>query len=395
MSLSPLTRRTFLLQLGATLGGTTLALTGGGCSSIPRDPGNLRMFIGTYTGGISRGIYSAQFDPAAGRINLGAATEGIENPSFLTLNARGTHLYAVSEVGEFAGVDGGGVVAYELVDGGALRELNRQPTHGGAPCHLALDPSGRFLIVANYSGGNAAVFPVQTDGSLEPASHVVQHEGSGPNAERQKGPHAHQVAFAPDGAFVFVVDLGIDRVVGYRLDADTGHLLEVPAAGMRAAPGAGPRHLAFHPDGERVYIINELNSTLTAANYDAESGRMEVTGTLSTLPEDYSGDNSCADVHVHPGGRFVYGSNRGHDSIVVFEIEPNGDLMPIQHQSSGGRTPRNFTIDPGGRHLVVANQDTDSLVILEIDPTSGRLAPVGDPIEVPSPVCIRWNRPLH
>lgn len=353
------------------------------------------MFIGTYTNGNSRGIYSARFEPEAGRIHLGAPTDGIANPSFLTLNSRGTHLYAVSEVGEFEGESGGGVVAYEVRADGGLNELNRQPTHGGAPCHLALDPSERFLVVANYSGGNATVFPVDPDGRLAPASHVAQHEGSGPNTQRQESAHAHQVVFSPDGAFVFVVDLGIDRVVGYRLDGASGQLLEVPAAGMTAAPGAGPRHLAFHPSGERVYIINELDSTLSAARYDAASGRMEVLSTRSTLPEDFSGDNSCADVHVHPGGRFVYGSNRGHDSIVVFEIEPDGGLRLVQHQSSGGRTPRNFAIDPGGRHLVVANQDSDSLVVLEIESSSGKLTPVGDPVEVPSPVCLRWNRRIH
>src|SRR5690606_5421970 len=227
-SMPPLDRRTFLVQLGVA--GTTLALGSTACSSIPPARSEQRMYIGTYTGGDSRGIYRGRLDPNSGQVHIDDATGGIENPSFLTLNARGSHLYAVSEVGEFQGEPGGGVVAYEIEGDGALRELNRQPTQGGAPGRLAIDPSGRFHAVANYSGGNAAVFPIEEDGSLAPATDVVQHEGSGPNRRRQEGPHAHQVVFAPDGAFVFVVDLGIDRVVGYRLDGENGQLLEVTAA---------------------------------------------------------------------------------------------------------------------------------------------------------------------
>lgn len=349
------------------------------------------MFIGTYTRGGSRGIYAARFIADEARIEVGAATEGIRNPSFLVMNGAGDRLYAVSEVGDFDGTDGGGIVGYAVGEGGTLTELGRAPTHGGAPCHLALDPSERFIVAANYSGGSASVLPIDQTGAPLRPSHVMAHHGSSAHPQRQRGPHAHQVVFAPDGDLLFVVDLGLDRVIGYRLDPAEGRLLEVPGAGFSAAPGAGPRHLAFHPDGRKVYLINELNSTLTALEFDRGTGALREVATASTLPPDTGGENSCADVHVHPSGRFVYGSNRGHDSIVVFRIDEEAPaLVPVQHQATGGRTPRNFAILPGGGALVVANQDSDSITHFDIDAESGRLTPTGAPVAVPVPVCVRF-----
>jgi 6-phosphogluconolactonase len=382
-------RRTFLHQLGA--GGLgAVGLSAAGCATAPVGGSEIPLYIGTYTRGRSRGIYLGRFDGSSGRISVDAVVEGIENPSFLALHPAGTHLYAVSEVAEFAGTGGGGVVAYAIGPGTGLREINRQPSNGAAPCYVSIDATGRHLLVANYGGGNAAVLPIQADGSLGPASDVVQHSGSGPNSRRQEGPHAHFIRTDPGNRFAFVVDLGIDRVVGYRFDADAGKLGAAAGAGAAAKPGAGPRHLDFHPDGRRAYVINELDSTLTALAYDPATGSMQPTGTASTLPAGHTGANSCADVHVAPSGRFVYGSNRGHDSIAVFAIDAAGGApVPVQHQSTLGRTPRNFAIDPAGRFLIAANQDSDSLVVFAIDPSSGRLSPVGDPVDVPVPVCVR------
>lgn len=348
------------------------------------------LYVGTYTRGRSRGIYRARMDLSTGAIGVEGVVEGIENPSYLALSPNRSHLYAVSEVDDFA-VLGGGIVAYEIDRGGGLRELNRQPSRGAHPCYVSVDHTGRYLFVANYTGGNAAVLPIAADGSLGAAIEVVQHEGSGPNAERQQGPHAHWAATDPTNRFVFVVDLGIDRVMGYRFDPATGSLQLEEEAGVVARPGAGPRHLDFHPNGLRAFVINELDSTLTALSYDPATGSMESLGTVSTLPEGFSGENSCADIHVHPGGRFVYGSNRGHDSIAVYRIDDaTGRLTLVQHRSTLGRIPRNFAIDPSGRFLVAANQESDSLVVFSIDPDSGRLTPVGGPVDVPVPVCVRF-----
>lgn len=382
----PIPRRTFIARIGAG----ALVATSCAPAAPPPASGMIPLYLGTYTRGRSRGIYRARMDLSTGAIGVEGVVEGIENPSYLALSPDRSHLYAVSEVDDFAFLSGG-VVAYEIDRGGGLRELNRQPSRGAHPCYVSVDRTGRYLFVANYTGGNAAVLPIGPDGSLGAATEVVQHEGSGPDPERQQGPHVHWAATDPTNRFVFVVDLGIDRVMGYRFDPGTGSLQLEEGAGVVARPGAGPRHLDFHPGGERAFVINELDSTLTSLTYDAATGAMGAVGTVSTLPEDFTGENSCADVHVHPGGRFVYGSNRGHDSIAVFHLdEANGRLTPVQHQSSLGRIPRNFAIEPSGRFLVAANQESDSLVVFSIDPENGRLTPVGSPIDVPAPVCVRF-----
>lgn len=382
--MSRIPRRAFLRMLAGAATATACAPMS--APSAARTP----LYIGTYTRGRSRGIYSGSLDLATGAIALDQVTEGIENPSYLALSSDRRYLYAVSEVGSFGGTRGGGVVAYATAPDGSLRELSRQASHGGAPCYLSLAPDGRFVLVANYSGGNAALLPVQADGSLAPAVQVIQHEGRGPNAQRQEAAHAHWIGVDPAGTFAFIVDLGIDRVAGYHFDASRGRLDPAEGAGIHVRPGAGPRHLDFHPDGDRAYVINELDSTLTAVAYDATSGSMVATGTASTLPGGFSGTNSCADVHVHPSGRFVYGSNRGHDSVAVFAIEGQA-IVPVQHQPTLGRTPRNFAITPDGRWLVAANQDSDSLAVFSIDDASGRLTPVGQPVDAPVPVCVRFG----
>lgn len=389
----PISRRDFVARLSAGAGGLVgYATLAGACSPSSARQTASRMYIGTYTRGGSQGIYRASFDPVSGAVRLDGVAAELENPSYLAVNPDRSRLYAVSEVADFQGTDGGGVVAFAIEADGGLRELGRQPTQGAHPCYVSVDPAGEFVMVANYSSGNAALFRLEADGSLAPAADVVQHRGSGPNARRQEGPHAHCIMMGPEERYVFVVDLGIDRVVGYVLDRKGARLVPAPEdAGVAARSGAGPRHLTFHSDGRRAFLINELDSTLTALSYDPDSGSMESVGTVSTLPPDFTGDNTCADVHVSSSGRFVYGSNRGHDSIAVFTIEDDGRLTLVQHQSTLGRTPRNFAIAPGGDFLIAANQDSSSLVTFAIDQATGRLSPVGDPVEVPTPVCVTFQ----
>lgn len=346
----------------------------------------LTLYVGTYTDGDSEGIYRCHMDADTGDLEIIEATGGIANPSFLAFHPDRTHLYAVSETTSFEDGPGGGVFAYAVdAAGGGLRSLNAKPSRGGAPCYVSVTPDGRFVLVANYVGGNVAILPVQPDGSLGEATDVEQHEGSGPNEERQEAPHAHCILPDPSGRFACAVDLGIDRVIVYR--SDDGNLMR--ASEMALQPGAGPRHLAFHPNGRRAYVINELDSTLTACTYD--DGVLEPTHTISTLPPGIDAENYCADIHVAANGRFVYGSNRGHDSIVVFAVDDaSGHLSAIQHVPTGGSWPRNFALDPSGRFLLVANQHTDDVVVFSVDGATGRLAPTGHTLAIPSPVCLRF-----
>jgi 6-phosphogluconolactonase len=295
-------------------------------------------------------------------------------------------LYSASETGDFEGEPGGGVYAYSIDPASReLHFLNARSSQGGSPCYVTVSPQGGDVLVANYSGGNVALLPIQPDGSLGPASDVEQHEGSSVNEQRQKGPHAHCIVTDSAGGYAFSADLGIDRVLIYRLEEDA----LTPAGHALVAPGAGPRHFTFHPDGDRAYVINELNSTVTAFAY--EDGALEETQTIGTLPDGFDGDNFPADIHVSSDGRFVYGSNRGHDSIVVFGIDPDsGMLSPVQHEGTGGEWPRNFALDPTGRFLLAANQRTNNIVVFSIDSESGRLTPTGQTLEIPSPVCVRF-----
>jgi 6-phosphogluconolactonase len=268
---------------------------------------------------------------------------------------------------------------------GSLSPLNRQPSHGTYPCHLALDRTGNWLFVANYGDGVLAVYPVAEDGSLGPASDVIQHRGRGPDLERQQGPHAHAVYPSLDNRFVLACDLGIDRILVYRFDPEKGKLVLQHEVG--AQPGAGPRHLDFHPQGQYLYLINEMSATLTAFRY--EDGQLSELQTASILPEGDPGPRSGAEVAVHPSGRFVYASNRGEsNSLVIFAVdETTGRLATLSYQSTRGSSPRGFAIDPGGRFLLVANQDSDSVVSFKIDPTTGELGFMSQ-IKLPSPACV-------
>ena len=360
--------------------------------------GNTRtlIYIGTYTNmelearGKAEGIHICEFDAGTGALVLVRTIPGVPNPSFLALAPDGRTLYAVNELGEIDGHAGGAVSAFAVDSAtGELTFLNRQASEGSDPCHISVDASGRAVLVANYSSGNVALLQVADDGSLHPAVDKWQHVGSGPDPERQAGPHAHFIAPDPTNRFALSNDLGIDQVLVYRLNPEFAVLLpnDPPAASMPA--GAGPRHLAFHPSAPFVYVINELASTMTTCRWDEMDGILEPIQTVSTLPDDFVSTSSCADVHVAPSGRFVYGSNRGHDSIVVFAVDPaDGTLTAIDYTPTGGRNPRSFAIDPTGRFLLVANQDTDTIVTFRIDPASGLLWETGLVADLPTPICV-------
>ncbi len=349
------------------------------------------VYIGTYTGqqSESKGIYAFRMDVATGNLTpLGLAGETI-SPAFLAVHPNRRFLYAVNEVGEIDGKKGGAVNAFALDSNtGKLTLLNQEPSKGINPCHLTADKVGKTVLVANY-GGTAATFPIQPDGRLSEASSVVEHKGSSTNPTRQEGPHPHGIYLDPANKFAVVPDLGQDKILVYRFDAARGTLVanDPPSASLR--PGAGPRHFAFHPQARYAYVINELKSTITAFSYDSSKGILTEIQTLSTLPADFKGENTTAEIAVHPSGKFLYGSNRGHDSIAVFHIDSKkGTLTSVQYQSTLGKTPRNFGIDPTGKFLLAANQDSNTLVVFKIDPKTGHLSSTGAPINVPKPACV-------
>ena len=270
---------------------------------------------------------------------------------------------------------------------GKLSLIDEEPSGGDGPCHIVVDAAGKNVLIANYGGGSVAAFPIAADGKLGPASSFIQHRGSSVDPGRQKGPHAHAIVLDAANRFALTADLGLDKVLVYRFDPAKGSLEAAAEAALK--PGSGPRHLAFHPDGRRLYVINELSSTLTAFRYEAERGALQDIGTVSTLPEGHSGRNSTAEIVVHPSGKFVYGSNRGHDSIAVFALDAQSGMPRlVEHRPTGGKTPRNFTVDASGRWLLAANQDSDTITLFRIDPSTGRLTREGAPLEAPMPVCI-------
>lgn len=386
MTFDKFSRRQFLKAGGLGVFGV-LASRATARSSQVRE---LTLYVGTYTSGKSEGIYVYRMDRVTGALTRFSSIKSV-NPSFLTIDRSKRYLYAVNEVGEYAGKAGGGVSAFAIDPAtGNLRLLNEQATQGADPCHLSIDNKRRALLVANYTGGSVTVLPVRTDGTLGMATDIRQHEGSGIK-EQQKGPHAHCVILDQLERHVLVADLGIDKVMIYQLDRAKGKLSQAQQPFAELTAGAGPRHLTLHPSGKYLYVINELDSTMTAFKYNAPNGTLTLIETVSTLPTDFTGTSYCADVHVSTSGKFLYGSNRGHDSIVVFEIDQRtGKLKPIEHVSTEGKWPRNFTIDPTGAFLLVANQRTDNLVIFSIDAKTGRLKPTGVVEQIPSPVCLKF-----
>jgi 6-phosphogluconolactonase len=357
-------------------------------SSEDPDPNRL-LYIGTYSMADLDSIYIYQMDPVTGLLESHEGFKAGANPSYLTLSPNGQFLYAVNQLTTFEGQPGGAVSAFAIDPlSGKLRFLNQQPSHGSGPCHLTTDKEGRFLLVANYLSGTLSVYPIDAQGRLDTASQVVQHHGRGV-AREQEGPHAHFVTVSPDNRFVLCCDLGIDKVLVYRFDTVNGKLFAHSEAVL--PQGAGPRHLDFHPNGKYIYLINELNSTMTVFTYNTETGTINERQTLSTLPEGFKGANSCAEVWVHPSGKYVYGSNRGHDSICIFSVdEGTGRLRLMGHEPTRGKTPRYFGLDPTGRFLLAANQDSDTVVNFQIDTRTGRLSYL-QLIDVPKPVCVKFR----
>ncbi len=355
--------------------------------------GELLVYVGTYTSGKSEGIYLYRLDLTSGKLRHAATTKGVKDPSFIALAPGRRNLYAVNEVEDFGGKKSGALSSFAVDQPtGNLRLLNQQPSLGGAPCYVDVDRSARFVLVANYSGGNIAVLPIRSDGSLGEATDVKQYVGSSINVERQEGPHAHCIVLDPANRFAYGCDLGTDKVMIYRFDARRGKLIPGRTPWVQLKPGAGPRHITFHPDGKYAYVINELHATVTAFAHDRDRGNLKELQTIPTLPADFTGENTSADIHVSPDGHFLYCSNRGHDSIAAFQIAPrSGKLTFVAHQSSGGKAPRNFAIDPTGRFLLVANQKSDNIVTYRRDLKTGQLTATGHVAEVPSPVCLKFT----
>jgi len=365
----------------------------------------ITLYIGTYTrresfvDGKAEGIYIYHLDPSSGELTYAATVSGAgtDNPSFLTLGPDRSRLYAVNEFYKSEGPNG--TVSAFAIDPvtGHLSYLNEQSTHGTAPCYASIEPQGRYCLVANYETGNLCVLPIQKDGSLGEATATVQFSGSGPNPERQEGPHAHMVVPSPDRGFILAVDLGTDRLMAFRLDLERGTLSPAEGRGDHAPspwtqmpPGTGPRHLAFHPHRSFAYVISELQSTVTVFRYLERQGTFEALQTLSTLPDDFTGQNLGGEIEVAPSGRFVYASNRGHDSLAIYAAEQEtGRLSLVGHESTQGVGPRAFIIDPSGALLLVANQDTDTVVTFWINQDSGSLRATGHVAAVPTPVCLQ------
>jgi 6-phosphogluconolactonase len=384
------------VKLLAALLTLSLSLAGFGQTSKPTN--DTLVYIGTYTGAKSKGIYVTRLNTASGALSAPELAAESRNPSFLAIHPTRDFLYAVNEIGDFEGKKSGSVSAFAFDRAsGMLKALNRQASGGDGPAHLSLDRTGRDVLVANYGGGSVAVLPISPTGSLNAASAIVKHTGSSVNPQRQKEPHAHSIDVDGANQFAYVADLGIDKVMIYRLDAAKGTLTANDPAFVAAKPGAGPRHVALLPQRESpfAYVINEIDCTVTVYARDAKRGTLTPVQTISTLPEGQAvaAGYSTAEIEVHPSGKFLYGSNRGHDSIVAYAIDQKtGKLTLIGHEPTQGKTPRHFGIDPSGTFLLAANQNSDSVVVFKIDPSTGRLTPTGSKIDVGAPVCVKFVR---
>ena len=371
-----------------------LWLAVGACGSLPAAYAGDRMlvYIGTYAAETADGIHVYRLDLATGTLARIGAVGGIKNPSFQALHPGGRFLYSVSESGDYDGQPAGAICAFAIdPETGLLTLLNRQSSMGADPCHVVVDHAAKHVLAANYSGGNVVVLPIQPDGCLDVACAFIQHQGSSVHP-RQKKPHAHCINVDASDRFALSADLGTDQVVIYQYDPQDGSIRPNPLmSAANVPPGSGPRHFAFHPQGEFGYVINELNSTVIAFTYDGRRGELKAIQEVSTLPADFRGENTTAEIVVSPNGKFLYGSNRGHHSIVVYSIDTkDGKLTLVSHHSSLGEQPRNFAIDPTGAYLVAANQRTSNLVVFRVDPATGKLSPTEQQVKIPRPVCVTF-----
>ncbi|MFN8354576.1 MAG: lactonase family protein [Spirosomataceae bacterium] len=344
---------------------------------------DLYLLVGTYTAKTSEGVYVYRFNTRTGEATPVSITKNIKNPSFLAIAPNQHFVYSVGEN------DGGAVNAFRFDSKtGALTLLNTQSSGGAGPCHVAVDQTGKWVLVGNYMGGSLSVLPIMADGSLGKPLQTIQHEGKSINPERQEKPHVHSINIAANNQDVFVPDLGTDKIMTYQLDAQTGRLSPGNPPFTATTPGAGPRHFTFHPNGKFAYVIQELDATITGFRYQA--GQLSPFQTIKTLPDNYQGRKWCADIHISPDGKFLYGSNRSHESLVIYQINPRtGQLTLVGHQDVLGKTPRNFIIDPTGKWVLVANQDSDNVVIFSRDAKTGKLTPTGKEINVSMPVCLK------
>ncbi len=365
-------------------------------------PERMLVYVGTYTDpikfgtgqifeGKGKGIYLLELDIATGELKALETFTNITNPSYLAIDEERGFLYAVNELKEYQGKASGSVSAFKLSKpDGRLTFINTQPTNGTDPCHVALNRAGTKLFVSNFMSGSVAVFPIRADGSIGGFSQFIQHTGSSVNPARQSGPHTHSLVFSPDERFAFVPDLGLDKLMIYKANESESDLVEAEVPFFRTQPGAGPRHCAFSPDGRFCYLINELDCTILALAYNEVKGSFEELQSVSSLPEGAGiSGNSCADIHITPDGAYLYGSNRGHNSLIIYRIDKASGLLDyIGCQSCGGEIPRNFAIDPTGKYLLCANQNSDDIVVFRIDPATGLLSETSR-INVPSPVCVK------
>ncbi len=360
-----------------------------GCTTTDQE---YLVYVGTYTGKGSDGIYAYRFNPANGALTPIGLAAKTENPSYLVIDAQRKFLYAVNELGNYEGQSTGAISVFSIDHASASLTLLQQVSSlGAAPCHLSFDQSGRYLMVANYTGGDAAVFPIGDNGQLGAATAFIQSSGSSADTLRQAGPHAHAIQPTPDNRFVMITDLGTDKVLTFRLNSETGSLEAHDSLQTSLSPGSGPRHLVVSSSGTFAYVINELTSTVSCFARDPETGKMEHRQTMSILPDDFSGGNTAAEITMSGDGKFLYVSNRGHDSIGIFSIAPDdGSLNSIEWVSSGGKTPRHFEIDPTGKWLLAANQNSNNLILFEIDQNTGRLLLKEQTRQVNSPVCVRF-----
>lgn len=350
------------------------------------------VFVGTYTekeGSQSKGIYVYRMDPSSGELTFQWEARGVINPSYLAIHPQQKFLYAVNEVQSFAGQEGGGVTALAIELGsGELNLLNAYSSQGKDPCYISIEKSGQFALVANYSGGNAAMLPIQRDGKLGPASDVVRHSGSSVHPQRQTAPFMHSIIPDPTNRFAIAADLGADKIVVYEMDLENGTLRKHGEVNVK--PGSGPRHTIFHPNGHYLYLINELSSTLAVYRFDSDAGSLEEVQTISTLPDDFEGENLCADLHIH--GKYLYASNRKHDSIAWYLIDEDTGRLSYQGEiPSGGKEPRGFAIDPTGNFLLAAHERSGNIVIFQIDPPTGKLIKTGQEMKLSYPVCVKFT----
>ncbi|HXC42556.1 MAG TPA: lactonase family protein [Candidatus Dormibacteraeota bacterium] len=367
------------------------------CSMAASSPASREkyfVYVGTYTaeGSASKGIYAYRYDPNSSTLTTVGLVAEITNPSFLAIHPNHRFLYAVNETGDYKGQKSGAVTAFSIDHGtGKLTQLNQVASSGADPCYITVDKTGKYVLVANYTGGSISAFPVLADGRLGEASAFIRHTGHGTNPKRQEGPHAHSIDLSPDNRFAIVDDLGLDETLVYKFDGAKGSLTLNDPPFAQAAPGAGPRHFAFHPNGKFGYVLAEMGSTVSAFSYDGAGGVLHPLQTISSLPKGVASQNDAAEIEVHPSGKFLYASNRGHDSLAVFAIDQKqGTLTLIEHVPTKGASPRNFAIDPTGKLILAENEKSDNIVVFRIDPQTGRLTPTGKVLDISQPVCVKF-----